>query len=105
MSEVRVVSTQRAGRVIPRRLHGLRAAVVVLKPDGCMAWHSTQAREEILVPLAGRVVLETRTPRGAHRRYALSADRCAWLPVRTLHRVVNASGSDARYLYVTAPSR
>jgi mannose-6-phosphate isomerase-like protein (cupin superfamily) len=85
-------------------MQGLRAAVVVLKPDGAMAWHSTKAREELLVPLAGRVVLETRTPLGACRRYALSRERCAWLPVRTLHRVVNDSRSEARYLYVTAPS-
>jgi mannose-6-phosphate isomerase-like protein (cupin superfamily) len=90
--------------VIPRRVEGLRAAVVVLKPGGCMAWHSTQAREEVLIPLAGRVVLETRTLRGRQRCHALSTVRCAYLPARTLHRVVNASSTEARYLYVTAPS-
>ena len=97
-------SCLRKGRVVPAAARGLRAAVVVLPPGGVMDWHSTHAREELLVALAGRVRVEVRS---AHRlrRLTLKAGTCAFLPRHTLHRVVNQSSLMARYLYVTAPTR
>ena len=80
-----------------------------------MDWHSTRSREELLILLAGQVDLEAERPRpraspaqrrgasrGRLRRVALRAGQCAFLPKRTLHRVINRSSADARYLYVAA---
>ncbi|MBI2104740.1 MAG: hypothetical protein HYT90_04050 [Candidatus Omnitrophica bacterium] len=107
----------------------LRAGAVRLKPGGAMEWHSTRSREELLVLLAGQVGLETEgsrhrpstrvarsgrpraralrprpgpASRGRVRRVALRAGQCAWIPPRTVHRVVNRSAASAWYLYVTA---
>ena len=65
-----------------------------------MDWHSTKEREELLVMLEGRVQLELQTS-----RMSLRAGQCAWLPPRTLHRVVNRSTTPARYVYVTGRAR
>ncbi len=69
-----------------------------------MEWHSTRAREELLLALRGAVRVEVRGPSGAVRRRLLKAGQCAWLPARTLHRVINRGTRRAHYLYVTAPA-
>ena len=97
-----VVSLRRAGRVIPRRTNGLRAAVVVLKPGALMDWHSTGSREELLIALAGQVQVTVRAASGRPRRAGLRAGQCAFLPRGTFHCVINRSMRSARYLYVTA---
>ena len=91
----------RAGRLIPRRLRGLRAGSVILKPGGAMPWHSTNDREELLIVLAGSVRLELAAPAGRKRRVALPAGQCAWLARGTEHAVVNPGAHAARYVYVT----
>ena len=98
---IHIASLQREGRVVPRRTHGLRAAVIVLKPGAAMDWHSTGSREELLIGLGGRVQVEVRTA-SRKRRVGLPAGRCALLPRDTWHSVVNRSMRKARYLYVTA---
>ncbi len=65
-----------------------------------MDWHSTEAREELLLAMAGAVELQIRS-RSTVRRRALRAGQCAFLPARTRHRVVNRSRTPARYVYVT----
>jgi len=97
-------SYRRAGRLVPRRSHGLRAGSVVLKPRQAMDWHSTKDREELLIILAGGVSLEVQTLRRRRRARSLSAGQCAFIPAETTHRVVNRSRTIARYLYVTARS-
>lgn len=102
---VRVASALRAGRLIPKRLRGLRAGAVVLKPQGVMAWHSTQEREELLIVLMGAVTLDIQVNgRRAARQVKLRAGQCAWLQSRTRHCVRNASAREARYVYVTGPA-
>ncbi len=101
---VRVISSRRPGRLVPRGARGLRAGVVVLKPGGIMEWHSTRSREELLIMLAGRVQVEVEGRSGCER-VGLTAGACAQLPQRTRHRIVNRSGRIARYVYVTAPVR
>ncbi len=68
-----------------------------------MDWHSTRSREELLIALAGRVSLEVHVASRVTRQIPLRAGQCAFLPAKTLHRVVNRSQTDAHYLYVTAP--
>ena len=104
MKAIRVVSSRRSRRLVPRGARGLRAGVVVLKPGGIMEWHSTRSREELLIMLAGRVQVEVEG-RSGRQHVGLNAGACAQLPQRTTHRIVNRSGRIARYVYVTAPVR
>jgi len=98
---IRRRSFQREGRLIPRRARGLRAASVSLAPGQTMAWHSTGAREELLIALRGMVQLETRRSSLRCQRVVLKAGQCAFLPRQTPHRLINRSNMTARYLYVT----
>ena len=96
-------SYRSAGRLIPRRDSGLRAGAVILKPGDIMDWHSTLRREELIIVIEGRIVLEWQSTAGRQRAMSLSAGRCAFLPSRVMHRVVNGSKVAAHYLYITAP--
>ena len=69
-----------------------------------MDWHSTQGREELLIVLGGQLTVDVQAVSGRPGRSILRAGQCAWLPVRTLHRVSNRSRAPASYLYVTAPA-
>ena len=107
--------------MIPRRVKGLRAAVVALKPGASMDWHTTGAREELLIALGGRVQVRTATAPPQKRKgerknrkenifasldvAVMRVGECVFLPCGTLHCVVNRSMRKARYLYVTAPAR
>ena len=99
---VRRRSVHRAGRLAPPSAKGLRSAVVILKPGEVMDWHSTGAREELLIVLEGRVRVERRS-RERVGAMALAAGQSLFLPFHTRHRVVNRSGTTARYIYITAP--
>ena len=101
-SIIRLGTVRKAGRLLPRRAVGLRGGVVVLKPGGIMDWHSTKTREELIIFLEGRaqVEIQSRSQRRG-RRIAMSGGKYAFLPRRTLHRVVNRSNVNARYIYVT----
>ena len=66
-----------------------------------MGWHSTGHREELLIGLAGRAIVEiARTPREVQRVH-LPANTSVWLATQTRHRVLNRTRAVARYLYVT----
>ena len=93
-------SYRRPGRLIPKRSRGLRARSMLLPPEASVAWHSTGAREELLIGLAGEVLVEIRRARRV-RRVALAAGWSLWLPPSLPHRVINASTTPVRYLYVT----
>lgn len=93
-------SYRRAGRLIPKHPHGLRARSVLLKPKAVMAWHSTGSREELLIGLSGCARLEIRAG-GARHTMALSPGRTIWLPAAVRHRVVNSTSRAVHYLYVT----
>ena len=103
MSGVRLRSYDRDGRLVPPQARGLRARAVTLKPHGIMDWHSTKAREELVIALAGDVRIEVAAPSRRIHHVPLRRGQCAFLPAQTRHRVVNRSGGRARYLYVTAP--
>ena len=99
---LRVVSYRREGPLGPRRAGGLRAGAVRLGPGEVMDWHSTRDRQELVIMLSGNARVDTRRSARRARRLTLRAGQCAFLPSRTLHRVVNASKADVRYLYVAA---
>ncbi len=101
---IRRGSLQRPGRISPPEAKGLRARVVVLHPGRMMDWHATQAREELLIILAGRVRLEVREAARTLKRFSLAAGAYACVPRQTWHRLINTADAPARYLYVTAPA-
>ena len=98
-------SCGRPGRLVPEGARGLKAAVVLLAPSQAMDWHSTRDREELLIALQGRVDVECRPVAQRARRVRFAAGYSLFIPPQTLHRVVNRSSADARYLYVTAPTQ
>jgi len=102
---IRLGSYVRAGRLLPRRAAGLRAGAVALRPGEVMDWHSTKSREELLIALRGWLHVEIGRSRGAARRIRLKSGQRLFLPTHTLHRVVNRSSRQARYIYVTALAR
>lgn len=104
-SIILLASVRRAGRLLPRRGAGLRAGVVALKPGEVMEWHSTDAREELLILLKGWVRVEIGSLRRARRQVRLGDRQLLFLPSHTRHRVINGSTKLARYLYITAPAR
>lgn len=99
-----VTSYGRGGRLIPRNSRGLRAGSVILRHGRVMEWHSTRAREELLIALRGTVRVEVRVAPRRIRSTKLRAGQCALLPRRTVHRVVNRSRAASHYLYITAPA-
>ena len=66
-----------------------------------MAWHTTGRREELLIALEGRLVVEARAQRRRMRRWPLAAGRTLFLPPRTEHRVLQTGAHPAHYIYVT----
>jgi quercetin dioxygenase-like cupin family protein len=98
-----VTSYRTAGRLVPPSARGLRSRTVALKPGGVMDWHTTDAREELIVVFNGRVMVEVETRAAVRRSVALRAGQSLFLPSHTPHRVVNRSCAAATYLYVTAP--
>jgi quercetin dioxygenase-like cupin family protein len=95
----------RSGRVILQGARALRARVVVLRPGSAIDWHSTKAKEELLIVLAGRVRLEVKGRAKSVGHRMLPRGSYAFVPEQTWHRVVSASRALAKYLYVTAPAR
>ena len=73
-----------------------------LAPAQAVDWHSTDAREELLIALQGTVCVEREDGRRRITATSLPAGQCAFLPCATIHRVVNRSRKAAHYLYVTA---
>ena len=98
---IRHVSYLRSGRLIPKAAGGLRARSVGLRPGERMAWHSTGAREELLVMVRGCLRVDAETTPGRVRRLMVKSGEAVFLPQRTPHTVVNAFRAAARYLYVT----
>ncbi len=103
MTRMRAISYQRPRRIVPLTARGLKGRCVVLEPGSTMEWHSTGAREELLIAWQGRVRLEVRLTRGRVSRIRVRAGHCPFLPTATMHRVVNDTSSPAAYLYVTGP--
>ena len=94
---VRVRTLDRPGKLVPSSATRLRSRMVRLAPGQIMEWHSTKAREELLIVLVGRVTLELKD--GAPKQ--LREGRCAFVPSRTMHRVVNRTRAAAVYIYCT----
>ena len=93
-------SFHRPGRLLPPSAKRLRGRAILLRPGQAVDWHSTGAREELMIVLAGTVRLELGRA-GRPRATSLRAGRCAFVPSATIHRVVNRTTRNAQYLYIT----
>ena len=82
---------------------GLKARAVRLTAGSVMEWHSTGAREEFLLVMEGRCMVEARVASSAARlrRLALSAGACAYLSRNVDHRVLQQGKDAVLYVYVT----
>jgi quercetin dioxygenase-like cupin family protein len=94
-------AVSKPGRLVPAWAKYLKSRVVQLGPGQVMPWHTTGAREELLVGLLGVVDVCVRHASGRIARLPLAAGSTLFLPPRTPHGVVNESWQPARYLYVT----
>ncbi len=101
MRQVRRFSFGRPGRLIMAPERGLRARAVQLPKSARMAWHSTGRREEIVLVIAGSLVVAVMDCANRMRRISLSAGEGVFLPRDTRHAVVNKSAQAASYVYVT----
>jgi len=99
---VRRRSFTRAGRLVPAGAKHLRGRSVVLRAGQAIEWHSTGPREEILIAVSGTMHLERCDGHNRLKTTRLMAGQCAFLPMKTRHRVVNRSTRMAHYLYLTA---
>ena len=98
-SAIRRRTYRRPGRLVPPGAVGLRARAVRLKPGQQMDWHSTRAREELLVALRGSVGLEVQE---CHLGLASPGE----LRLRRQEgRLANEREADAEVVPVTGPAR
>ena len=101
MRGVRRFSFGRPGRLIVAPQRGLRARTVQLPKSARMAWHSTGRREELVLAIAGSLVVAVMDCADRMRRISLCAGEGVFLPRATRHAVMNASAQAASYIYVT----
>jgi len=83
--------------VTPEDAKRMRSRVVVLGPGEEVGEHTTEDREELLVVLDGSIALIG--PDGEH---PLNVGQAAFIPLATVHNVINRSKAPARYIYVLA---
>lgn len=101
MANVRRFSFGRPGRLIIAPKRGLRARSVQLPNGARMDWHSTEAREELLLCFSGSLVVSVKGAAHRMRRISLRVGQGVFLPRATRHAVMNPSKRAAAYVYVT----
>ena len=101
MKKVRRFSYLKPGRLILVPKQGLRARSVRLLKGARMDWHSTGEREELLLVIAGSVVVSVKYLAKSGRRIPLCFGEGIFLPKATMHTVMNKSGKMTTYLYIT----
>jgi mannose-6-phosphate isomerase-like protein (cupin superfamily) len=78
----------------------MRSGVVTLQPGEAVGWHSTGAREELVIVLSGRG--EARGRAGAPT--PMHAGAALYVPPEHEHDIVNTGADVLRYVYVVAPT-
>jgi mannose-6-phosphate isomerase-like protein (cupin superfamily) len=94
---IHVAGLDGPGLVTPEDAKRMRSRVVVLEPGKEVGEHTTEDREELLIVLEGKVVLVG--PDGEH---PIVPGQAAFIPLGTLHNVINRTKVPARYMYVLA---
>ncbi len=83
--------------VTPEDAKRMRARVVTLEPGKEVGEHTTENREELVVVLEGALVLI-----GPDGKHPLKVGQAAFIPLDTVHNVINRTRKQARYMYVLA---
>ena len=94
---IHVTSLEDPCLVTPEEAKRMRARVVTLEPGKEVGEHTTENREELVVVLEGAIVLIG--PDGEH---PLKVGQAAFIPLNTVHNVMNRTKKQARYMYVLA---
>jgi mannose-6-phosphate isomerase-like protein (cupin superfamily) len=82
-----------------RQSLGLKCGRVHLEPGQACGEHSTEARAEVLVCLAGHGELAT----GQDRKAGVGRGQVAYIPPRTLHNVTNTGTEPLVYVFCVTP--
>jgi mannose-6-phosphate isomerase-like protein (cupin superfamily) len=82
-----------------RQSLGLKCGRVHLEPGQACGEHSTEAREEVLVFLAGHGELRT----GQAGQASVGQGQVAYIPPKTLHNVINSGTESLVYIFCVAP--
>jgi mannose-6-phosphate isomerase-like protein (cupin superfamily) len=82
-----------------RQSLGLKAGRVHLECGQACGEHSTGAREEVLVFLAGHGELLT----GADQKAGVGQGQVAYIPPQTLHNVINTGAEPLVYVFCVTP--
>ena len=83
--------------VTPEDAKRMRARVVVLEHGSEIGEHTTECREELVIVLEGKIVLV-----GPDGERVLEKGQAAFIPIDTVHNVLNRTEKKARYIYVLA---
>jgi quercetin dioxygenase-like cupin family protein len=98
--KVQVAELSEPCLITPEDAHRMRARVVVLGPGDEVGDHVTDMREELLVPLNGR--LTVRTPDGEQD---VAPGQALYIPEGMVHNVTNSTDTPIRYMYILALHR
>ena len=79
--------------------HGMKVGRVYLEPGHDCHEHSTEAREELLVFLAGEGQLHIK----GQEPLAVGQGKIAYIPPHTLHNVKNTSTDPMIYIFCVTP--
>jgi quercetin dioxygenase-like cupin family protein len=84
----------------PPQSVAMRSGYVTLPAGASVGWHTTGAREELIIVLAGAGEARFReTP-----AIAVGAGAAAYVPPQCEHNMVNTGPEPLRYIYVVAPA-
>ena len=82
----------------PPETRSIKAGLVTLSPGKSIGLHSTEANEEVIVPLAGCGELRIAN----HVSIALATNAIAYVPPQTEHDVINTGAANLKYIFIIA---
>lgn len=90
--------TTRESLIHPPQSEKLKSGCVVLKPGEAVGEHTTDAREEVLVVVAGTatIIVEQESAE-------IQAPGFVYIPAQKMHNVTNRTETELKYVYVVTP--
>ena len=100
--KVTIEGAERFQRLLagPPQTSGMKSGAVILQPGESIGEHSTDAREEAIIVLEGRVEVLI----GGKAVFAAGRNDLVYIPPHTRHDMKNSAGEIARYVYVVVPA-
>ena len=82
----------------PPETRSIKAGLVTLPPGKSIGVHSTEANEEVIVPLAGCGELWIAN----HASIPLATNAIVYVPPQTEHDVLNTGAANLKYIFIVA---